>query len=618
MIASKGYNPSIELQTTIRGKSKSAAALAVIDSGATGNLISEKLVEQHKIRKIPIPEKIDLINANETRSTITSRVNVTMTIGSNPQHKEEISLYVGDIGTHEILLGTDWLIKHNPTINWEEYSVKMNRCPEECRQPGLIISTKPKQQGKLWNRNIQTSTIPRWTEEEEEEETWNNLQSIMIARAIFHNKEEEMDVQDQDISKHITKRQKIRKAQEINNDMLSWSKIKWNHFQNQIKARSAKTGLAPKASNTSQKLAQQQKKIVKDIRQQVPERYHKYLKVFDEQEANRFPSSKPWDHAIEMKEGYTPKDCKIYPLSPVERTSLDEWISEQLEKKYIRPSKSPQASPFFFVGKKDGKLRPVQDYRYLNSQTIKNAYPIPLISETIDKLKGAKYFTKMDVRWGYNNIRIKEGDQWKAAFKTQRGLFEPTVMFFGLCNSPATFQSMMNHLFKDLINQEKVVVYMDDILIFTEDLESHRQVTEEVLKILQENDLFLKPEKCEFKKLKIEYLGLIIMHNNVQMDPVKVQGLMDWPIPKKVKDVQAFIGFANFYRRFIQGFSKIARPLTQLTRKDIEWEWSQEAQNAFDKLKRAFTTAPILVMPDPSKKMRIETDASVLRMDKGL
>jgi hypothetical protein len=186
---------------------------------------------------------------------------------------------------------------------------------------------------------------------------------------------------------------------------------------------------AQKAPNTAQRLAQDSKKqdIPKTLEEMVSARYHHYLSVFDKKEANRFPSSKPWDHAIDLKDDFIPKDCKIYPLSPVKQTLLDAWITEQLGKGYIRPSKSPQASPFFFVGKKDGKLRPVQDYQYLNTQTIKNAYPIPLISETINKLKGAKYFSKADVRWGYNNIQIKDGDQWKAAFKTQRGLFKPTI-----------------------------------------------------------------------------------------------------------------------------------------------------------------------------------------------
>lgn len=152
-----------------------------------------------------------------------------------------------------------------------------------------------------------------------------------------------------------------------------------------------------------------------------------------------------------------------------------------LAKGYIRPSQSPISSPFFFIKKKDGNLRPVQDYQRLNEMTVKNRYPLPLISELMDRLRGARYFTKLDVRWGYNNVRIKEGDEHKAAFVTNRGLFEPTVMFFGLTNSPATFQSMMNNIFRDLINEGKVTVYLDDILIYSQDLDEHRRVVREVL-----------------------------------------------------------------------------------------------------------------------------------------
>jgi hypothetical protein len=161
-----------------------------------------------------------------------------------------------------------------------------------------------------------------------------------------------------------------------------------------------------------------------------------------------------------------------------------------------------------------------------------------------------------------------------------------------------TFQSMMNHLFKDLIDRNVVVVYMDDILIYTKDLEEHRKVTEEVLRILKDNNLYLKPEKCKFEQTKIEYLGLIILENHVKMDKVKVQGVLDWPTPPKVKDVQAFLGFANFYQWFVENFSKAAHPLTQLTRKDLKWEWTKEAEEAFNKIERRFTTAPVLVMAD--------------------
>src|SRR5882762_11177990 len=183
---------------------------------------------------------------------------------------------------------------------------------------------------------------------------------------------------------------------------------------------------------------------------------------------------------------------------------------------------------------------------------IKNVYSLPLISDLINRLQGARYFTKLDVRWRYNNVCIKEGDEWKAAFCMNQGLFEPLVMFFGLTNSPATFQTMMNVIFHELIMEGVVVVYLDDILIYTETVEEHRAVTRRVLELLQKHKLFLKPDKCEFEKTRVEYLGVVILHNSVEMDPVKVAGVADWPTPENKKEVQSFLGFVNFYRRFVR------------------------------------------------------------------
>ncbi len=208
-------------------------------------------------------------------------------------------------------------------------------------------------------------------------------------------------------------------------------------------------------------------------------------------------------------------DCKVYPLNRNEQEQLDAFLDENLASGQIHPSKSPFASPFFFVKKKDGTLRPVQDYRKLNEMTIKNRYPLPLISELIDKLCRAKYFTKFDIRWGYNNVQIRSGNEQKAAFCTNWGLYEPTVMFFGLTNSPATFQWMMNDIFRDLIAKGKVTIYLDDILIFTKDEAEHRRITKQVLQHLRENKLFLKAEKCEFEVLEMEYLRVIISENSV-------------------------------------------------------------------------------------------------------
>ena len=201
----------------------------------------------------------------------------------------------------------------------------------------------------------------------------------------------------------------------------------------------SKTGISQKI--TIQESADKKEKTLDEM---LPAEVLDYKDVFDKQTAEHFPELWPWDHTIDLKEDFVPKDCKIYLLSPPEQLELDKFIDENLAKGYIRPLKSPMASPFFFIDKKDGKLWPCQDYWKLNEGTIKNAYPLPLISGLIDQLKGAKYFTKLDVQWGYNNVHIKDGDQWKAAFKTKHGLFELTVMFFGMCNSPATFQAMMD------------------------------------------------------------------------------------------------------------------------------------------------------------------------------
>ena len=206
----------------------------------------------------------------------------------------------------------------------------------------------------------------------------------------------------------------------------------------------------------------------------------------------------------------------------------------------------------------------------------------------------------MDVRWGYNNVRIKEGDEWKAAFRTNRGLFEPLVMFFGLTNSPATFQTMMNDIFQDLISEGVVCVYLDDILIFTETMEEHDRVTRLVLERLRQYKLYLRHDKCEFAQTKIEYLGLIISHGQAEMDPVKIAGVAEWPTPGSKKEVQSFLGFTNFYRRFIQGFSDLARPLFDLTRNNSDWHWKEAERSAFEAIRKRVVSAPILMFPDDS------------------
>ena len=250
-----------------------------------------------------------------------------------------------------------------------------------------------------------------------------------------------------------------------------------------------------------------------------------------------------------MKEGFVPRKRKVYPLLRKEREEVHEFIKEQLRKGYIRPSKSPQIVPVFFVGKKDGKKRIVQNYQYLNEWTVKNNYPLLLISDVIKNIGTKKVFTKMDLRWGYNNVRIKEGDKWKAAFTTldNPGSFEPTVIFFGLTNSPATFQTMMNELLKDLINTGKVAAFINDAIVRTENKEEHNELVAEIIKRLEENNLYWKPEKCKWKVREMGFLGVVIRPEGIKTKKEKIKDVLDWLRPKYVKDVQKFLGLANYY-----------------------------------------------------------------------
>jgi len=262
------------------------------------------------------------------------------------------------------------------------------------------------------------------------------------------------------------------------------------------------------------------------------------------------------------------------------------------------------------VAKKDGTQRIVQNYQHLNQWTIKNGYSLSLIADILDRVGKRKVFTKLDLRWRYNNVRIKEGDKWKTAFTIHIGVYESTVMYFGLTNSLATFQAMMNDLFRDLINQGDMATFIDDILVATDTEEGHDELVEKVLRRLEENNLFIKPEKCKWKVREVEFLGVVIGPKGVEMQKEKVKGVLNWPAPRNVKKVQKFLDLTNYYRRFIKNFARIAAPLHVLVRKEQKWKWEKKQEEAFEELKAVFTTEPVLAIPDIDREMRVKADAS--------
>jgi transposase InsO family protein len=341
----------------------------------------------------------------------------------------------------------------------------------------------------------------------------------------------------------------------------------------------------------------------------VPAKYAEFADVFSKVQADKLPEHRQYDCPIDLLPDTTPPTGPTYPMSEPESKALREYIDENLAKGFIRHSKSSAGAPVLFVKKKDGSLRLCVDYRGLNRITAKNKYPLPLISALLDRLRTAKVFTKIDLRGAYNLVRMRKGDEWKTAFRTRFGLFEYLVMPFGLTNAPAVFQHMMNDVFREWLDVF-VVVYLDDILVFSASQAEHDAHVVRVLERLREHGLYAKPEKCEFDRDTVEWLGFVISPTGVSMDAAKVRTVLDWATPTSVKDVQRFLGFANFYRRFIKDYSTVAAPLTDLTSSKVKFAWTPQAQAAFDSLKAAFASPTLLLHADPTKPFTVEADAS--------
>jgi transposase InsO family protein len=345
----------------------------------------------------------------------------------------------------------------------------------------------------------------------------------------------------------------------------------------------------------------------------VPPEIQDFADVFSDHAAVTQPPHPEAEHAIETT--LPPPYGPIYPQSARELEELRGYISEAKANGWIRDSTSPAGSPILFVPKQDGSLRLCVDYRGLNKVTIKNRHPLPLIAEILDRLSGAMVFSKLDLKWAYHRIRIRRGDEWKTAFRTRYGHFEYLVMPFGLANAPATFQAYINKTLGELVDTI-CIVYLDDIIIYSNSVEAHAKHLRDVLSRLRAYGLFCNLKKCEFFTNRVIFLGFVITTDGVEMDPRKVDTITSWPKPTTFSELQTFLGFCNFYRRFIHAYSKIVAPLTSMLKgsvngkKEGPFEWSDGADHAFTWLIEAFTTAPVLVHFEPRERIRVETDAS--------
>jgi hypothetical protein len=527
----------------------------MIDSGASGFAFIDSTFAQSyslPLHALQYPRKLDVADGSPTSSgSITHLAKLRLDIAN---HHESVACFVTKLGHYPIILGVAWLRRHQPKVDWSLNTVTFDsdHCRRTCSAPSYFpvqISGMNSVPEKFLPIGI-ADPVPKF----------KPLDLCIIGAAPFSM---------------------LAKRDGVEVYAISIRDIE--------KALSLKEHIDPATK--------------------LPLEYHDLLDVFSKTDANTLPPRRPYDHKISLQPGEIPGYGPLYGMSQDELKVLKKYLDDNLKKGFIRASASPAASPVLFVKKPGGGLRFCVDYRALNAITVKNRYPLPLVTETLARLSKAQFFTKLDVIAAFNRLRMAEGDEWKTAFRTRYGLFEYNVVPFGLSNAPSAFQHFINDVLHEHLD-EFCSAYIDDILIYSNDLRSHRKHVRWVLEALQKAGLQIDIEKCEFHVQEVIYLGLIISTDGIRMDPRKIKAVREWETPQNVKDIQAFIGFANFYRRFVKDFSKIAAPLLYLTRKDVPFTWSVECERAFQDLKNRFCSAPILMRFDPDKGILLETDAS--------
>lgn len=542
----------LPVQLTVEGKNLSAYALT--DSGAEGKaFIDKSWAEERGIPLLPLkrPFNLEVIDGRSSENAVTHYVSVACRI--NDHYQERMMMYATQLAYYPIVFGMPWLKQHDPTIRFAAHTITFDSdyCRKYCNLPGRPSKLRALQDVPKTARPYSQPYRPDALKE-------YDICAVSLRAAAIYSRR-------------------------------GGCRLFTVTLEQLDEVLNTKPDPGPAVS--------------------LPEEIQDFGDVFSPKEAEKLPPHRPYDHHIELMEGKTPPFGPLYAMSRNELLALREWLEENLRKGFVRPSSSPVASPVLFVAKPGGGLRFCVDYRALNNVTVKDRYPLPLTKESLNNLKGMKFFSKIDIISAFNNLRIRDGEEYLTAFRTRFGLFESLVMPFGLTGAPATFQRFINDTLRPYLDIF-CTAYLDDILIYSRTRSEHEQHLRLILTALREAGLYAKLEKCEFFVEETTFLGLIVGANGIRMDPRKIETIVNWEKPTCLRDVQAFIGFSNFYRRFIRDFSKIISPLVRLTRKGIAFNFGPDCQEAFEKLKTAFTKAPVLASFDWEKDVILETDSS--------
>lgn len=596
----KNINNSLQITLKINKKTYNA----LIDSGASQNFISETIVSELSDSPVNLFQPCNVKLADSTTTTKCTKMfkNLNFTHQFNDKH----DFYVMKNLNHDIILGFPWLVDRQPKIDWSNRKIQFSDDSIRNLTTNSITS--------IDSVNDSPST----------NDSTNDSVSITFDSITEFSLTSDSNPESSSTSDSTTESSSI--SDSISESSPSDSISESSYFLSDNSSESSTTSsfdedLSPffdycrsitlDNQDSTQFLSHEvdSSSTTTSSSPSIPPEYLDLQPVFSEVMADVLPKARKYDCPIDLIPGSRPPFKSIYQLSPLESECLRKYVDDNLAKGFIRPSTSPYGSPIFFVPKKDGDLRPCVDYRELNAITIKNRHPLPLIPEILDRLATAKIFTKLDLRGAYNLVRIRKGDEEKTAFRCQFGHFEYTVMPFGLCNAPAVFQAMMIDIFRDIIDRY-VVIYLDDIMVFSPDFQAHVQHVREVLSRLQSHQLYVKLSKCQFHVPSVEFLGFVVSSNGFSMSNDKVASIQSWKQPTNPKELMSFLGFANYYRKFIPNFSKLGVPLFGLLKKNTPFIWDTPQQSAFETLKAQFISGPVLKHVESHLPFLVETDAS--------